>query len=148
MNRPLLAAVLAAVVAAPVAMALADVETIQARQSGFRMMNDSMEAIQTVVRGRGPNGQAVAPARAIAEHAPKIKALFPPGSDQGAQTRALPTVWSDRSGFERRADALTAETQRLLAAAQGDDPAALSRALEATGQACIACHREHRARQR
>jgi cytochrome c556 len=60
----------------------------------------------------------------------------------------LPTIWSDRSGFESRADAFTAQAQALLAAAQGSDQAALARAFEATGEACGACHRPYRAPQR
>lgn len=147
MNRPLLAAALAAAIAVPVA-AGASVAIIQERQEGFKRMAESMRAIQAVVQAGGPTGAAVAPARAIAEHAPRIKTLFPPGSDQGARTRALPSIWSDRAGFDSRADAFTARAQALLAAAQGSDVAALGRALEATGQACGACHRPHRAPER
>jgi cytochrome c556 len=118
---------------------------IQERQAGFRMMRDTMEAIQAVVQAGRPSADAVAPAQAIAEHAPRIEGLFPPGSDQGAQTRALPSIGSDRSGFESRADAFATQAQALLAAAQGADRAALARAFEATGGAC---HRPHRAPQR
>jgi cytochrome c556 len=148
MNQALLSAALAAAILAPTALAYGQAQVIQERQAGFRMMRDSMEAIQAVVQARRPNADAVAPARAIAEQAPKIKGMFPPGSDQGAQTRALPTIWSDRSGFESRADAFTAQAQALLAAAQGSDQAALARAFEATGEACGACHRPYRAPQR
>ncbi|WP_337877487.1 cytochrome c [Elioraea sp.] len=147
MNRALLAAALAAAVAAPVA-ALASAAIIQERQAGFKMMGDSMRAIQAVVQAGGPASAAVEPARAIAEHAPKIKTLFPAGSDQGARTRALPTIWSDRAGFEGRADAFTAQVQALLAAARGGDLGALRSALEATGQACGNCHRPYRAPER
>lgn len=148
MNRPLPVIALAAAIFFSMSAAFAAAEVIQVRQAGFRMMNDSMEAIQAVVQARRPNADALAPARAIAGHAPEIKTLFPAGSDTGAQTRALPTVWSDRAGFEQRADAFAQQAQALLAAAEGNDTAALGSVLQATGQACIACHREHRARQR
>jgi cytochrome c556 len=148
MNRPLLSAALAAAILVPTALAHGQAQVIQERQAGFRMLRDNMEAIQAVVQARRPTADAVAPARAIAEHAPKIKTLFPPGSDRGAETRALPSIWSDRSGFDSRADAFAAQAQALLAAAQGGDQAALARAFEATGGACGACHRPHRAPQR
>lgn len=147
MNRPLLVAAFAAVLL-PATATLASVAVIQERQAGFRMLRDNMEAIQAVVQGRRPTAEAVAPARAIAEHAPKIKGLFPPGSDQGAETRALPSIWTDRAGFEGRADAFVAQAQALLAAAEGGDARALAAALEATGGACGACHRPYRAPQR
>uniref|UniRef100_UPI003F70EE3F cytochrome c n=1 Tax=Elioraea sp. TaxID=2185103 RepID=UPI003F70EE3F len=148
MNRSLLAAALATAVLVPATVALASVTVIQERQAGFRMMRDNMEAIQAVVQARRPNADAVAPARAIAEHGQQITRLFPPGSDQGAETRALPSIWSDRSGFESRADAFATQAQALLAAAQGGDQAALARAFEATGGTCGACHWPHRAAQR
>lgn len=148
MKRSLLTAAFAAAILMPAALAYGQAQVIQERQAGFRMMRDNMEAIQAVVQARRPNADAVAPARAIAEHAPRIKQQFPPGSDQGAQTRALPTIWSDRSGFEGRADAFATQARALLAAAEGSDQAVLARAFEATGGTCGACHRPHRAAQR
>lgn len=148
MNRPLLAAALAVAAAMPVGLALGQAQVIQERQEIMKSMNESLQAIQRVVQAGGPTGAAVAPARLIAEHAPRIKALFPPGSDQGARTRALPTIWSDRAGFEGRADAFAARAPALLAAAQGSDAAALGSVLQATGEACTNCHRPHRAPQR
>jgi cytochrome c556 len=148
MNRPLLAAALAAAVAAPVGLAVGQAQVIQARQEAMKAMSESVQAIQRVVQAGGPADAAVAPARVVAEHAPRIKTLFPPGSDQGARTRALPTIWSDRAGFERYADTLATQASALLAAAQGNDTAALGRALQAAGETCGACHRANRAPQR
>jgi cytochrome c556 len=148
MNRPLLSAALAAAILVPTALAHGQAQVIQERQAVFRMLRDNMEAIQAVVQARRPNVDAVAPARAIAEHAPTIEGLFPPGSDQGAETRALPSIWSDRSGFESRADAFATQAQALLAAAEDGDEADLAHALEATGGTCGACHRPHRAPRR
>jgi cytochrome c556 len=120
---------------------------IAERKDGFKTMEANLEAIQRIVEGRQPTAGAVAPARAVAAHAPRIKALFPPGSDRG-QTRALPAVWSDRAGFERVTDAFVVQANALAAAAEAGDPAALRSALEATGTACLACHRPYRARAR
>ncbi len=148
MTRMLRTAGLAAALLVPAALAAASPAVIAERQAGFRLLRDSMEAIQRVVQLRGPNAEALPHARAIAEQAPKIKTLFPPGSDTGGNTRALPSIWTDRAGFERVADAFTAQSNSLLAAAQGTDQRALAQAFEATAAACGACHRPYRAPQR
>ena len=143
LNMPALAGLcLAATVAVPLAFAQASV--LDERKAGFRSLGQSMEAIQRIVEGRQPAAGAVAPARVIAEFAPRIKTLFPPGSDRG-ETRALPAIWSDRAGFDRVADAFVPAAAALLAAAESGDSARLASQLQATGQACGACHRPYRA---
>ncbi len=142
-GRLMLGAVLAATIAVP--LALAQAEVIAERKDGFKGMEQNMEAIQRILQARQPVAGAVAPARAIAGHAPRIKTLFPPGSDRG-DTRALPTIWSDRAGFERVAEAFETQARALLAAAEGGDARTLGTSLEATGQACLACHRSYRQR--
>ncbi len=144
-GRILAGAAIAATIAVPLALAQGDV--ITARKDGFNKMEANLEAIQKVVQERQPVSNAVAPARAIAEHAPKIKALFPLGSDSG-QTRALPTIWSDRAGFDRVADAFVTQANALAAAAEAGNASTLGSALQATGSACLACHRPYRARAR
>jgi cytochrome c556 len=151
MNRMLLTAPLARHVAGAalatvlfIPLALAQGDVIAERRQGFRAMGQSMEAIQRIVENRQPVAGAVAPASAIAEFAPKIKGLFPPGSDRG-ETRALPAIWSDRAGFERVADAFVPAAAALVAAAESGDAARLGAQLQATGQACGACHRPYRA---
>jgi cytochrome c556 len=140
--RRVAGAALATVVVIPVAVAQGNV--LEERKQGFRSMGQSMEAIQRIVENRQPVAGAVAPARVIAEFAPKIKGLFPPGSDRG-ETRALPAIWSDRAGFDRVADAMVPAATALLAAAESGDAARLGAQLQATGQACGACHRPYRA---
>lgn len=133
---------LAVTVAVPVALGQGNV--LDERKQGFRSMGQSMEVIQRIVENRQPVAGAVAPARVIVEFAPRIKTLFPPGSDRG-ETRALPAIWSDRAGFERVADGLVPAANALLAAAESGDAARLASQLQATGQACAACHRPYRA---
>lgn len=137
------AVAMAATIAVPLAVAQGDV--ITARKDGFKLLAASMEAIQRVVETRQPVAGAVAPARAIAEHAPRIKGMFPPGSDTGQPTRALPAIWSDRAGFDRVADGFVTQANALLAAAESGDATRLANALQATGQACGVCHRPYRA---
>jgi cytochrome c556 len=136
-------AALAATIAVPLAFAQGDV--ITTRKDGFKSLLANMEAIQRVVETRQPVAGAVAPARAIADVAPRIKGWFPPGSDTGQPTRALPAIWSDRAGFDRAADGFVTQAAALVAAAESGDAARLASALQATGQACGVCHRPYRA---
>src|SRR4051812_13341754 len=54
---------------------------------------------------------------AIAAWGRAIPGLFAPGTDRGHTTRALPVIWSDRSGFEKAASNLTEAAQALSKAA-------------------------------
>lgn len=85
-------------------------------------------------------------AEAIAKSARVIPALFPPGTDKGGNTKALPEVWSDRAGFEQAAANLGKAAQALSAAAVSGDEAATADAFRNLGQACGNCHRTYRAR--
>lgn len=69
---------------------------------------------------------------------------FIPGSDTGAPTKAKPEIWKDRAKFDKLAHDMQAETVKLVAAAQTGDPAALRKAVTATGAACKACHDDFR----
>ena len=71
--------------------------------------------------------------------------LFPAGSDTG-DTKALPTVWSDRAGFEAASKAVDASYDKLAVAAGSGDLAALTAAFGDTGKACGACHDKFRAK--
>ena len=42
-------------------------------------------------------------AEAISGWALQFPTLFPPGSEKGHDTKALPAIWSDRAGFEKAA---------------------------------------------
>src|SRR5256885_253443 len=65
-------------------------------------------------------------AQAISRWALQFPSLFPPGSDKGHDTKALPAVWSDRAGFEKAASNLSEEAAKLAAAAKADDKAAFA----------------------
>ena len=85
-------------------------------------------------------------ATAIANWMRQFPALFPPGSEKGHDTKALPAIWSDRAGFEKAGANLVAAADKLSEVAKTGDKAAFAEQFEAMGKACGACHRNYRAR--
>lgn len=71
---------------------------------------------------------------------------FPPGSDQGAPTKAKPEIWKEPAKFKQRQEAVMAETPKLVAAAKSGDLAQLKGAIGPVGNACNACHDDFRSK--
>ncbi|WP_426956270.1 cytochrome c [Muricoccus radiodurans] len=145
---PLRAATLFAALAVPLlgtGLALAQTDPITARKDGLRRMQGHLEAINAAARAGGDT-------RALTERTADMVAfyrsfptLFPPGSDT-PPSRALPTVWTDRAGFEAADANAVAAAEALNAAAASGDAAATGRAAQAMGAACGNCHRGYRGR--
>jgi cytochrome c556 len=85
-------------------------------------------------------------AQAISRWAKQFPTLFPPGSDKGHDTKALPAIWSDRAGFENAAANLSEAAAKLAVAAKANDKAAFADQFDAMTKACAACHRTYRAK--
>ena len=86
-----------------------------------------------------------APAEIAAERARRLIALqrefvelFPFGSVNGS--RALPSVWSDRAGFERASDAAIRAAERMATVIAGGTGGPALEALYDYGKTCGACH--------
>jgi cytochrome c556 len=93
-------------------------QIIQARQAAFNL------AAATFGNLRGAVDFAV---RGLAKWAHALPAMFPAGTKL-PESRALPPVWQDRTGFEAQAATFQAETARLLNAAGAGDKAAFAAA--------------------
>ena len=145
---PLLAvaacATTAAEEAAPAGTAATPEQIVAARQAAFNLTAASFGSM----RGAVESGADVKPlafaARGLNRWAGALPGMFPPGTNLPS-SRALPTVWSDRAGFERQASAFQSATAQLLAAAQAGDKTAFAAAYKATGAACGSCHTPYRA---
>ena len=143
-------AVAAAVAVGGLSVAVAQsapVEFISARQDGFKRIGKDMEAIKKGLDAGGDLTALAANAQDISAWGQKIATMFPPGSDTGAKTAALPAIWAEKAKFDAGATALSAEADKLAAALKGNDAAAAGAAFQATGAACGACHRSYRQRQ-
>lgn len=118
---------------------------IAERREGLRAMGAHMEAMQAIAQsGADPRPAAARVAEMQAFFATFLD-RFPPGSEAG-NTRALPAVWSNRAGFDAAFAALPPQLAALRAAAEAGNPSGFAAALQQTGAACGACHRQFRAR--
>jgi cytochrome c556 len=118
-------------------------DVITARRDGLKGMGAHLEAIKAVSDARGDPRPVVGRIDEMIVFFNGLPARFPEGSGTG-NTRALPTIWSDREGFERAAANMVAQLQALRAVAASGDAAALPAAFQQTGATCGACHRPYR----
>ena len=150
MNRTLLLA--AALAAIPITAALAQdapaagltpEQIVAARQSAYILSGGTFASMKFAADAGVDVKQLAFPSRALARWARTLPTMFPAGTNLPS-SRALPTVWSDRAGFEARAAAY-AEAARLLAEAaqSGDRDAFLARWTD-TRATCSACHDTYR----
>ncbi|HUB11605.1 MAG TPA: cytochrome c [Acetobacteraceae bacterium] len=121
-------------------------DLIEARQAGQDLVNGDFAGIRAVVTLKGDVKTLQKPAEAIARWMKLFPSMFPPGSDKGGNTKALPAVWTDTAGFQKDADALVQAATALATAAKADDAAAVAAQIKAMGDACSACHKAFRAR--
>lgn len=117
---------------------------VAARQAGFRLNFVSFAAMKAAI-ARGDDVKTLAlPAGAIGSWARAMPALFPAGSAT-PQSKALPTIWSDRAGFDAAAADMAAAAAKLAEAAKAGDAAAFSAQYAVLGSTCGACHKKYRA---
>ena len=90
--------------------------------------------------------QAVRSATFVSQLAHMPYEGFVAGSDVGAPTKAKPEIWKERAKFDKAAEAMQAETAKLVAAANTGDIAALRTAVGATGKTCSNCHDDFRSK--
>ena len=77
------------------------------------------------------------------EVAAQVGELFPPGTESGYDTKARPTVWSDRDGFNAALKGW-AEAVDAAIAANPQDLEALQAAAGPVFKKCKACHEDYR----
>lgn len=121
---------------------------IKYRQSVMSAVGGHTGAIAGVVKGEvGFTDHVAAHARGIHEMSKLVVEIFPEGTSNadGFETRALPKVWEDWSGFKEAAEKLEAESEKLVEVAEGGDSQALGAQFMAVGKACGGCHKPFRA---
>ena len=135
---------LAAMVLAVGGAAYADgIDPIEARQAGQDVLAGTFAGVKAVVTANGDVKTLEAPGKAIQRWALVFPTMFPPGTDTG-KTKAAPAIWTDRAGFEKDAQALSAAGGKLAEAAKAGDATAVAAAFKEIGEACGACHKEYR----
>jgi cytochrome c556 len=122
-------------------------EMIAMRKAKMDLQGGIASALKFAVDNKVTELKAFKPAgTALAASAKTIPDLFPPGTETGGDTKALPAVWTDREGLKKDADALQVAGERLAKAAEANDQAAFAAAFEEVGKACGGCHRTFRAK--
>lgn len=118
-------------------------QLIAARQAGFKLQGAAFGGMKGVIDAKGDVKTQAFAAGAIAAWARALPGLFPAGSD-GGTTKALPTVWSDRAGFEKAAATLATEAAKLADLAKAGDQACFATQWGVVRNACSACHDKYR----
>ena len=114
-------------------------DTIAGRQAAYRLSAAVFSGMKGAIeRGDDVKTQAFA-AGALAGWAKAIPGMFPAGTDI-APSNALPTVWSDRAGFEAKAADYAAAAAKLAELAKAGDKAGFAAQYAAVGKTCGACH--------
>jgi cytochrome c556 len=137
---------------AAVALALAaaahaeGLDVIQTRQAGQDLMLGDFAGIRAVVMLKGDVKTLQKPALAMARWMKDFPAMFPPGSDKGENTKALPAIWTNNTGFRNDAANFVEVANALAEAAKSGDAAAVAKQVNAVNDACGACHHDFRAK--
>ncbi|MGA7298377.1 MAG: cytochrome c [Rhodanobacteraceae bacterium] len=151
MRHPVLACIISATVAVVVSVtAIAAVKPDRAiayRQGIYRAMGWNFGPMSAMVRGKVPFDQAdfARRARRIEFYSHQLLEGFPPGSDKGARTDALPVIWENFEDFKSKLKNFQDAAANLASTAQGNDEAASKEAFMNTAKACKACHKKYRA---
>ncbi len=150
MASKLLVLTVAVACAAGVARAAAppaDLDVIATRQAGQALVGGTFIGLLQAAKNKVPDVKPFAPAaRALTEWEGQFLKMFPPGSEQGHNTKALPAVWTERATFEKDAQNLVQQAAKLQQIAQSGDQAAFAQQVQALGGACKTCHDQFRAR--
>jgi cytochrome c556 len=145
------AGVIAATTAGAVGFAAAQTPTspteiIAFRKAGYKHVGDLFGGMKKGIDAGADVKPFAAQATEIADFAKKIPMLFPPGTETGGETHALPAIWANKADFDAKAGDLATEATKLSTVAATGDKAAFEAQWKATGGTCGACHRTYRAR--
>lgn len=121
---------------------------VKARQDFMKAQGADVKAITDYSKGQGNQAAALAAANDLVARAPKIAALFVPGTsatDFPGKTNAKPEIWSEMDKFKAIPTALQAEEVKLVEIVKAGNAQAVTDQLGAMGKAgCGACHGAYR----
>lgn len=147
-KQTLMAAVIGALAAGALVggttIALAQADVVKQRQDNRKETAATMRSIKGVIDAKGDVKTLVASAAKLKQLEIAFVGMFPPGSDK--DSKALPTVWSDKAGFQAASKASEAAYDKLAVAAGSGDLAAATAAFGEIPKTCGACHDKYRAK--
>ena len=148
MKIVILAAVVTSILAAGAAVAQVPADrSVVYRKAGFQMMSNHFGRINAHIKGERvlTPAQLELSAQIVQDMSKVIYDGFLEGTDQSANTKAKPEIWTEWAKFKDAQGKLQAETPKLLVAAKSGDRAALQAAFGGVGGACKNCHDPYRA---
>jgi len=124
-------------------------DIIKYRQNVMEGNGAHASAAEAIIQGKVEfKGHLPDHARALEAFTRNIPALFPPGSDTGAETRALEAIWKNRADFEKRAKDVETKAAAFAKAVASKDDAQIQASFKELNDGCNACHKEFRKRKR
>ena len=119
---------------------------IPARQDTMKMNGAATKAAVNMATGKTPfvAADAAEAMKIIKDNMIEFPSLFPVGSENDGDTRALPKIWEDMDGFKAEAAKIVAAAEAAEAAA-ADGLDAFQAALGPVGDSCGSCHETYRA---
>ena len=136
----------AAVALGATAVVAQNLAPIKERQEIMKKSDDDLKLLTKMTKGEAPYDAAKVSAAyaGMADHYPKVKALFPDDSKTGEKTRASAKVWENRADF----DAKLADLIKVAgdAKAKATTEASFKEIHPAVVKACDNCHADYRIR--
>jgi len=129
--------------AALTVVAIEPEDIVAARRATYFLSTQAIGQIKAGIDEGGDLRRTRAGAMMLANWAKVLPAMFPEGTDLES-SRALPTVWSDRAGFELRAENYREAALELANVAQSGDRQAANAAFLAMAGTCHDCHKSYR----
>ena len=121
-------------------------DIILIRQAGQSLVGATFGGLKTAIDAKVDVKPLAARADAMVKWGKVFPLQFPAGSDTGAPTKALPTIWSDRAGFEKADANFVEAAEKLSVLAKAGDADGFAAQWKATGDTCSACHKDYRAK--
>lgn len=114
-------------------------EMVQTRQAGMDMSAATLTLLKNASSNGVPLKNLAFPASGLAKWSASMPALF---SDytKGVPSRARPTVWTDKAGFQAKSAEFANAAKAVATAAAADDKPAFDAALATLGASCKGCH--------
>ena len=121
-------------------------EMMHERHEGMEDIGDGFKALKQALDAPTPElAMARKEAAEMAKVAPDVSGWFPPGTGpETGKTHAKAEIWQKPDDFAAKTRDFQNAAQKLNAAAQGDDVAAMQAAFGEVGKSCKACHDPYR----
>ena len=117
-------------------------ELVAARQAGMDMSASTLTLLKNASTNGVPLKNLAFPSSGLARWAAALPTMFSDNT-KGVVNRAKPAIWTDRAGFNAKAQVFIDATKALSAAAAADDKPGFDAALASTGAACKGCHESY-----